>query len=283
MNRDSNLKTGRIGLYAALLALAVLAMFALRQCTFHGPGTNPSQEPDSLALRVAIEYSPLAVEARGDSLAGFGYELISALQADTAFGRVKFIPVASARHALQDLDSGLYDMVVAELPMTLPMKRKYLFSRPIYLDHQVLVQPLDSLGKPVVADQLGLAGKKVAVAKGSPAEARLHSLAREIGDSIIIMPDPIYGPEQLVMLVNAGERPMAVVNAALARKLAPLYTGLDMGLDISMSQFQAWVVSRRPSRRGRNVAASLDSALSRFMATEQYSRLLERYNLSSPK
>ena len=99
-------------------------------------------------------------------------------------------------------------------------------------------------GSHAVHSQLELAGDTVWVVKGSPMVERIASLSREIGDTIYVHVDEIYGPEQLMMMVSAGEIRYAVVNRSIARAMAPRLPNLDRSVAISLSQFQAWMADK---------------------------------------
>ncbi len=73
---------------------------------------------------------------------------------------------------------------------------------------------------------------------------RIASLSREIGDTIYVQVDELYGPEQLMMMVSAGEIKYAVVNRSIARAMMASLPNLDRSVPISLSQFQSWIVSK---------------------------------------
>ncbi len=269
-------KTGRTGLYAALLLITILLMVALRQCSAPRPDNGDSEViAGGDTVNVAIEYSPLAVMSMGgDSLGGFGYEMISRIAAREGLV-LKFHPIVKLRKALVDLDSGQYDILIAELPMTAAMKRRYRMTEPIFLDRQVLIQKLDSNRHRTVESQLDLGGRRVTVVGGSPAVERLRNLSREIGDTIYIDADSLHSPEQIFLLTAAGELPLAVVNASTARALSSDYPDMDISTDVSFTQFRSWVLTGRDS----TLANTLDSAIVRFMTTPEFKTLLRRYHL----
>ena len=132
-------------------------------------------------------------------------------------------------------------MVVAQFPMTARDTARYAFTDPIYIDQQVLVQRRTNHA---IHSQLELAGDTVWVVKGSPMEGRIASLSREIGDTIYVHVDDVYGPEQLMMMVSAGEIRYAVVNRSIARAMATRLPNLDRSVAISLSQFQSWMVDK---------------------------------------
>ena len=96
-----------------------------------------------------------------------------------------------------------------------------------------------------VRSQLDLAGDTVHVLKGSPMVERIDGLSREIGDTIHVVTNDTCGPEQLVLMVAKGEIRLAVVNKSIARVVASREPGIDISVDVSMSQFQAWALSKR--------------------------------------
>ena len=226
-------------LYLALLAVVVACMVALSMCD--KPVVNAEDLPSGGdTLDIAIEYSPVTYYTYDDTLGGYNYDLLR-LIADSVGCPMKFHPIVTLEKALAGLEEGRYDVVVAQFPMTARDTARFAFTAPIYIDQQVLVQ---QRGRNVIHSQLDLAGDTVWVVKGSPMLGRIASLSREIGDTIYVHVDELYGPEQLMMMVSAGEIRYAVVNRSIARAMASRLPNLDRSVAISLSQFQSWMVSK---------------------------------------
>ncbi len=239
MREQQPAKRGQMILYLALLAVVVACMVALSMCD------KPVDSPDTRhsggdTLDIAIEYSPVTYYTYEDTLGGYNYDLLR-LMSRIAGCPMKFHPVVTLEKSLAGLDDGRYDVVVAQFPMTAGDTARYAFTQPIYIDQQVLVQRRDSHA---IHSQLDLAGDTVWVVKGSPMIQRIASLSREIGDTIYAHVDELYGPEQLMMMVSAGEIRYAVVNRSIARAMASRLPNLDRSVAISLSQFQSWIVAK---------------------------------------
>lgn len=258
------------GLLTALLIIAVAAMWLLKAFTLRSHTEFSSSASGSDTIDVAIEYSPLTFYQRGDTLGGFDYDLLRAIASEGGLN-VKFHPFSSMSSALNGLDDGSFDIVVADAPATATLRDRFAVSEPSYLDRQVLVQRADSSS--LITSALGLGGKKVWVPSGSPATERLRALSQEIGDSIIISADPHYGSEQLFILTATGEIDRAVVNERIAKAMAEMYPDVDVSTAVSFTQFQSWLM-----RRGDEALTSrIDSLLKRFKATPAYAELHLRY------
>jgi len=232
-------KRGQMILYLVLLAVVVGFMVALSMCDkpVEQQGLQPSGGD---TLDIAIEYSPVTYYTYDDTLGGYNYDLLRMISRNT--GRpMKFHPIVTLEKALAGLEDGHYDVVVAQYPMTAGDTARYAFTQPIYIDQQVLVQ---RRGSNAIHSQLDLAGDTVWVVKGSPMKQRIASLSREIGDTIYVHVDELYGPEQLMMMVSAGEIRYAVVNRSIARAMGTKLPNLDRSVAISLSQFQSWMVSK---------------------------------------
>ncbi|MBR5725788.1 MAG: transporter substrate-binding domain-containing protein [Muribaculaceae bacterium] len=239
MRQEHAAKKGQLILYGTLLAVVVGFMVALSLCD--RPKLAVDERPSAGdTLDIAIEYSPVTYYTYDDTLGGYNYDLLRLMSAKTGCP-MKFHPVVTLERALAGLEDGRYDVVVAQFPMTAGDTAHFAFTQPIYIDQQVLVQ---RRGRQAIHSQLDLAGDTVWVVKGSPMVQRIASLSREIGDTIYIHVDEIYGPEQLMMMVSAGEIKYAVVNRSIARAMASKLTNLDRSVPISLSQFQSWLVSK---------------------------------------
>lgn len=266
-------KKSQLSLLVAILAGVIIVMFLLRQCsrsraTYAGdtPGSNDT-------INVAIDYSPMSLYTYDDTLGGFNYDLINALARENNL-KIKFHPIVSIGKAVELLDSGVYDIVVADLPMTSDYKDRYLFTDPVYYDRQILVQRRDSNGRRV-ATQLDLAGRTVTTIAGSPMVSRVANLSAEIGDTIYVAEDSVYGAEQLMMLTAAGEIDLAVINEGIARAMIKDYPDLDISTNVSFTQFQSWMLPRSNAA----LRDSVNSMLDRFKQSPRYQSLLDRYHL----
>lgn len=267
-------KKGQALLYVALLALVCASMLALRHCQDHpaasAAATGKASGGDT--IDVAIEYSPTTCYTYADTLGGFDYDLMR-LIASTARRPVKFHTIVALEAALSGLDSGLYDVVVAQFPLMRSRKGKYLFTDAVYVDNQVLVQRRLPGGRLAVRSQLDLAGDTVMIVAGSPMAERIASLSREIGDTIHTVAEREYGPEQLVMMVAAGEVRYAVVNRAIAVAMAARVKGIDASVPVSMTQFQSWILRKDEGA----LRDSLNSWLRAAKSGGAYDALHRRY------
>ena len=239
MKRQQPARRGQMILYLMLLAVVVGCMVALSLCD--RPTVAPEDRPSGGdTLDIAIEYSPVTYYTYDDTLGGYNYDLLRLMSAKTGCP-MKFHPVVTLEKALSGLDEGRFDVLVAQFPMTAGDTARFAFTDPIYIDQQVLVQ---RRGRHAIHSHLDLAGDTVWVVKGSPMVGRIASLSREIGDTIYAHVDELYGPEQLMMMVSAGEIRYAVVNRSIARAMSARLTNLDRSVAISLSQFQSWMVAK---------------------------------------
>ena len=272
MREPVKLKKGQPLVYLVLLVVAVAMMAMLRHCAGSG-ATNTSERPaDDDTIRVAIEYSPLMCYTYADTLGGFNYDLIRLIS--HRVGRpVKFYPVVALHKAVDELEAGKVDMIVAQFPVTKENREKLLFSDEVYIDKQVLVQRKDSLGQVKIKNQLYLAGATVHVVMDSPMKNRIANLSQEIGDTIYVAEDELYGPEQLFLQVATGEIDYAVINGRIAHNMAQNYKNVDVITSISFSQIQAWAFRIDNTE----LQASVNTWLSEVKQTSEYKHLLARY------
>jgi len=266
---------------ARRLALAlggVLAlMFMLRQCSSERPSGPAAIQPARAGgdtLNVAVEYSPMSLMMTGDTLGGFGYDMMREIAARQNLA-VRFTPVTSLSATLRAMAADRYDVVIAEIPVTAEFRGRYRYTEPVCLDRMVLVQRTDSAGRVEVNTQLDLARRRVTVIAGTPAADRLRNLSHEIGDTIIVEADSIHSSEQLFLLTAAGEIGASVINSATARVLSEGRADVDATRGVSFTQFQSWIVGKRRVA----MADSLDSGIVRFKRTAAYRDLVGRYGL----
>lgn len=245
-----------MALYIVLLAMVVAFMVALGR--YDKPVTVADEPVPSGGdtIDVAIEYSPITYYTYDDTLGGYNYDLLRRVSR-IAHREMKFHLITTLQKGIDGLESGVFDVLVAHYPVTTQNRERFIFTQPVYIDKQVLVQR-----KPArIKSQLQLAGDTVHVVKGSTMVERIVSLSREIGDTIHVVADDTNGPEQLVMLVAKGKIKLAVVNKSLLRALAHRVPEIDASVDISMSQFQAWALNKR----NEALRDSLDTWLKRVM------------------
>ncbi len=268
-----------LALLVLLLLGVIILMSMLRGCSsseiISSDGGTGKSGGDT--IDVAIDYSPMSLYTYGDTLGGLSHDIMVQVAPVAGFP-VKFHPVTSLDRALRDLNDGLVDVVVADLPVTTDFQRMYRFTEPVYLDRQVLLQHRDtsSLGAvdaEPVKSVLDLAGRRVWVVANSPAETRLHNLSAEIGDTIYIEHDEQYGAELLALLTSIGEIQLCVVNEQVAKAMAKDSPTLDVMTNVSFTQFQAWAMRRDAAE----LAEKIDTAIVRFKATSDYETLLSRY------
>ena len=216
--------------------------------------------------------SPSSYYTYADTLGGFNYDLLRYFSA--RYGRpMKFHPIVTLSKALNALDSGYYDLVIAQFPVTRENKEHYLFTEPLYLDNQVLVQRKRKNGQPAVTSQLDLARDTVVIVKGSPMGERIRSLSHEIGDTIYVKEEPLYGPEQLFIMVATGRIRLAVINESIARGMLAQYPDVDISTAISFSQFQSITL-----KRGNNgLCDTLNRWIQDVKPSPFYKELNDRY------
>lgn len=274
LKQISKIKKWQLVLYATLLVLVLGLMLSLKNC-----GKKPEvvtannrveQASGGDTIDVAIEYSPLSYYTYGDTTGGFYYELIN-LMSQTGGFKVKYHPIVSLNTALEGLDKGVYDLLAAQFPVTRENKENYLFSEALYLDKQVLVQR--NTGDIAIKSQLDLAGDTVTIVKGSPMRERIMSLSREIGDTIYVVSDPDYGPEQLFMMVAGGDIKYAVINETIARRMAASHPNVDISQAISFSQFQSLIMNKENAE----LKQQIDEIIKRVKKLPQYNELIKKY------
>lgn len=273
LKKISQVKKWQLAIYVALLAMVVVAMVMLRNCGGDDKIVGAHSRVDKVSsgdtIDVAIEYSPVSYYTFGDTLGGFNYEFLKLLSQSSGI-KFKYHPIVSLQSGLNGLKKGTYDVMAAQFPVTRENKEHYLFTTAIYLDNQVLVQRCDE--GVAISSQLDLAGDTVNIVKGSPMRDRIMSLAREIGDTIYVVQDSVYGPEQLFLMVATGDIKYAVINESIAKKLAASHPNVDVSQAISFTQFQSLTLDKG----NKELCNKLNEAILKVKKMPQYNELLRK-------
>lgn len=257
----------------------VILLVLIRLCSHHEPQPEftPRDYPDivrSGILRAVTEYNSISYHADKDSISGFDYELLNAF-AQAKHLQLEVTPEMSFEERLKGLTEGKYDLIATGTVVTTRSKDTLLFTHPLLLSKQVLVQRKQEKGKDslYIHNQLELGGKTMHVVKGSPVLLRLHNLINEIADTIYIQEVDQYGPEQLMAMVSGGDIDYAVCDENIAKANIELYPNLDIDTDISFTQFYAWGVPKHAPV----LLDSLNVWLDQYMKSEDYRKLYKKY------
>ena len=269
---------GRLSLYIILILCVGTLMFALQKCSTSSiKKTTPYMRAGGDTINVAIEISPVSLSMSSDTIGGLYYDILNliAKKYNVKFKFHKFVPL---KFALESLENGLFDLVVANIPSTSELKEKFSLTEPIYIDHQVLVQNKNNVSGIVgITNHYQLASDSVWVIAGSPFIERISNLKDELGcDTIYIIESPEYSSEQLVILVALGEIKQAVVNAAVAKSIIKDYPQLDINTKISFNQFQVWALNRN----NHELEEKINRWIIEVKKTEEYLKLVEIYSIT---
>lgn len=263
-----------IMIYLSAIMVVLFAMLGLRDCSRSGGYFAVKAGGDT--IDVLIEYAPLTCYSYNDTLGGFDYDLLTYILSDHGV-TYKMHPITSLNRALTAVADGDADLLVADLPVTSEYRQRFRFARPVRIDRQVLVQRRDSVsGMVPIASQLDLANDTVWVVAGSTVGSRIVNLAHEIGDTIYVKTIPDLSSELLFLMVASGQIERAVVSDQVAARLARQYDSIDISTNISLSQFQSWIVGSRCQW----LADSMDVWLDSVISTPYYVELCRRYDIS---
>ncbi|MDD4778112.1 MAG: transporter substrate-binding domain-containing protein [Fermentimonas sp.] len=231
---------------------------------------------DSGVFNVVTDYNPIGYFISGDSVAGFQYEMMKALEDDWNV-EVNIILENSLDDNLKGLQSQKYDIVARNIAVNSELRELFYFTDPITLNKLVLIQRKAEHNDSIepVRQHLDLAKKSIHVPEDSPSILRLTNLSNEIGDTIFIIKDSTYETEQLVMMVASGSIDFTVSDERTALKLSEKLPEIDIDTDISFTQLESWVI-RRDSP---DLLDSLNNWLNTIKDSERFREIYNKYYL----
>lgn len=262
-------------LYSLLLFVAVMTMFFLWMSKSK---TTESRDYPEIrqqgVLRMITEYNQSGYYVSGDTIEGFQYELGQAI-AQLSGLQVEILLEMSLARSFNALSTSQCDIIARNIPATSELKDRFLFTDPIVLNKQVLVQRTAKANEGIapIRNQLELAQKTLYVPENSPALLRLINLESEIGDTIYVVEEPLYSSEQLIIMVAKGDIDYAVCDQQVALKSKSQFPEIDIDTDISFTQLQSWAV-RNDSPILRD---SLNSWFNQLKQSGQYNTIYKKY------
>lgn len=257
-----------------ILAVALSSVFFRKKTEEITTPRDYAEIEKSGVLRAVTEYNSISFYAEGDTVTGFHYELLNAFAHSKGL-TPDITPEMSFSKRLEDVQRGKYDILANSTVVTSESKDSLLFTRPIVLNKQVLVQrkPEGENDSLYINSQLELARKTLHIAKDSPAILRIHNLSNEIGDTIFINEVDKYGQEQLLAMVAHGDIDYAVCDESIAKASLNDFPQLDIETAISFSQFYSWGVSKHSPV----LLDSLNAWLSNYIKTPEFKQLRKKY------
>ena len=225
-------------------------------------------------LHAVTEYNSISFHVQGDSLGGLNYELLQAF-AQSKNLKLEVSPETDFKKQVEGILNGEYDILANSVPVTRELKDTMLFTHPIILNKQVLVQrkPEYSNDSCYISSHLELAGKTIHVTQNSPSVLRIKNLSHEIGDTIYIEVIEKYGPEHLLAMVANGDISYTVCDENIAINSLEGLPQLDISIPIGFTQFYSWGINK-----SNNVLLdSLNVWLEHYKGTDSFKRLIKKY------
>ena len=258
-----------------ILAVAISSIFLKKKTETEASTPRDYAEiAESGTLRAVTEYNSISFHADGDTISGFHYELLNAFAHSKGLKPI-ITPEMSFSKRLEGVQEGKYDILANSTVVTSESKDSLLFTQPIILNKQILVQrkPERENDSLYIRSQLGLARKTLHLVKDSPAILRIHNLSNEIGDTIYIKEVEKYGQEQLLAMVAHGDIDYAVCDESIAKVSINDFPQLDIKTAISFSQFYSWGVSKHSPV----LLDSLNAWLDGYIKTPAFKQLRKKY------
>lgn len=267
----------RLIFYFLLLAIAICVMVFLFNLQ-KKPKTMLPRDYAAImtngTLNVVTDYNTIGYHISGDSVSGFQYEMIKALENDWGI-EVRIFLENSLDDNLEGLKIGKYDIVARNIPINSQLIETFGFTRFISHNKLVLIQRKAEFNDSIapIRQQLDLAKKTIHVHHESPAILRIKNLSHEIGDTIFIKENELYETEQLVMMVAGGDIDLTVSDEKTAEKLAQAFPEIDIETDISFTQLESWAV-----RKDSPVLLdSLNSWFKKIIDSQEFAKLYKKY------
>ena len=232
-------------------------------------------------LRVVVDYNSTNYFVYKGQPMGFQYELLKAFANDLGVELSIFVS-NNLEETFEGLNNQQYDLVAKNLTVTKERAKIVDFTEPLALTRQVLVQRLpqgaDTLSEKtieeqLIREQLNLANKTVHAQKNTVYVQRLENLSNEIGQAIHIVEDTIYGVEQLIALVAAGEIDYTVCDENVGRVNKKYYSDIDVSTPLSFNQQLSWAI-RKNSPEWKNY---IDQWIVSYKETKEYKYLYYKY------
>lgn len=277
-----------------------IALIALNACTITGgqkqlntevlSSKAPTQNDlkrilEEKELKVVVDYNSTNYFVYKGQPMGFQYELLKAFAKHLNVD-LKILVSNNLDETFKGLNNNSYDLVAKNLTVTKERTKMFDFSEPLMLTRQVLVQRLPDgadtlndkkLDQLLVREQLELAHKTIHVQKNTVFVQRLKNLSDEIGEPIRLVEDSVFGVEQLIALVAAGEIDYTVCDENVGLVNKKYYSNIDVRTPLSFNQKISWAL-RNNSPQWK---AYVDEWISGYKQTNEYKYLYYKYFNSS--
>jgi membrane-bound lytic murein transglycosylase MltF len=224
-------------------------------------------------LRVAIRVNQIDYMNRGDTLAGFQFELVNYFCDSVLHVKPEFVRVRTLQAAIDDLLNGKVDLIAQNIPLTSETKKLMFISYPIFISRAVLVQRKGVDGQGSIKNQLQLGKQQITLSKDSYYIQLIRDLAHEMNDTIYINQMKVYDSEELILLVAKGTIPYAVTDERVAQYFAKRFTGIDVSLPVGFSQQEGWGMNPKTPILNQ----LLDNWLRSFVKTDAFNQLYDKY------
>ena len=228
-------------------------------------------------LRAVTEYNSISFHAEEDTISGLHYELLQAFAKEKGL-IVEITPEMSMEKRIKGLQNGSFDILANNVLISTDRKDSILFTHPILLSRQVLVQrkPQSENDSTYIKSLLELAHKTVHIVKGSPSIYRIQNLSNEIGDTIYIQEIERYGQEQLLAMVANKDIDYAICDENIALTAIHNMPELDIETAISFTQFYSWGVNKENTI----LLDSLNIWLDNYKQTTDFQQIIKKYILN---
>ncbi|MDR1091571.1 MAG: transporter substrate-binding domain-containing protein [Prevotella sp.] len=224
-------------------------------------------------LHIVTDYNSIGYFVSGDTIAGFNHDLIQLIETYIPV-KVKVSLESGLEKSIEGLKQNKYDIIARSIPVTTQLRDSLKFTEPIVQNRLVLIQRKKNFNNNAepIRSHLDLAKKIIYIPAKSPAKLRLQNLSHEIGDTIYIKEDEIYGSEQLAMLVASKDIDYAVCDEKTAEKIAKDLPEIDYATFIGFTHLEAWAVREQSPI----LLDSLNAWIQRLKKTDAYKKVYSK-------
>jgi membrane-bound lytic murein transglycosylase F len=239
-------------------------------------------------LRAVTNYGSLSYFIyRGEPM-GYQFELLKNLCANLNV-ELELVIERDLNKCIEMLNDRDVDLIAMGLTITNRRKKDMLFTNPIMVTRQVLVQrkpkgwermaTVDEIESHLLKSTFDLDGKKIYVEAGTIFKQQLEQLANDVAENIEVVTDP-REVEELISAVASGEIDYTIADEHVAQVNAKYYPNLDVSLAVSFPQKIGWAVKKNQIALADTINSWLDKfnheLLSRLLINKYFKNIGSR-------